>query len=264
MISVICVYNNDWILQNYLLKSLSEQKTVCELITIDNRKNRFASAAEALNYGGKKAAGDYLLFVHQDVDLCSDSWLGSTEDVLDAIENLGVAGVAGVSENGATQLERFKNRIKYGPEAVWGNPIREPEVVQTLDECLVIIPKSVFDVMQFDEAACKHWHLYTHDYCLSTRTKGFDVYVIPQFIYHWSGHASRTARRHIASLNSLPDDKYFDTLKHLIKKHKNQYKWIHTTTGSWRTTYPLVLQKAALELNCVFKSVSHKLAMLGD
>ena len=108
MISVICVYNDDWILQNYLLKSLSEQKAGFELITIDNGENRFASAAEALNYGGRKATGDYLLFVHQDVDLCSDSWLDSTENVLDTIPNLGVAGVAGVSENGATQLERFR------------------------------------------------------------------------------------------------------------------------------------------------------------
>jgi hypothetical protein len=256
MISVICVYNDDLILQNYLLKSLSEQKTVYELITIDNRENRFTSAAEALNYGGTKATGDYLLFVHQDVDLCSDSWLGSTEDVLDAIPNLGIAGVAGVSENGATLLERFRNRIKHLPEGVvWGNPIREPELVQTLDECLVIIPKSVFDVMQFDDVACKHWHLYTHDYCLSIRTKGFEVYVLPQFIYHYC--PSRAARHRVASLNFLPHE-YFDTLKRLIMKHKNQYKWIHTTTGSWRTTRPLVLQIAVLVLNWVFKLVSYK------
>jgi len=236
MISVICVYNDDWILQNCLLKSLSEQKAVFELITIDNRENRFESAAEALNYGSKKAAGDYLLFVHQDVDLCSDSWLGSTEDILDTIPNLGVAGVAGVSENGATRLERYRNTIKHGPEAVtWGNPIREPELVQTLDECLVIIPRSVFDVMQFDEAVCKHWHLYAADYCLSIRTKGFDVYVIPQLVYH----GIRTIIRPYAN----SPDEYFETLKHLIKKHKKRYKWIHTSAGSWHTQYPLVLQK---------------------
>ena len=257
MISVICVYNDDWILQNYLLKSLSMQKTIFELITVDNRENRFASAAEALNYGSKKAAGDYLLFVHQDVDLCSDSWLSSTEAIIATIPNLGVAGVAGISENGATLQERFRNRIKHGPEAViWGNPIQELELVQTLDECLVIIPKSVFDVMQFDLAVCKHWHLYAHDYCLSIATKGFDVYVIPQFIYHRStGHSSRAAHRRVTSLNALPDAEYFDTLNHLIKKHKNQYKWIHTSNGSWRTTYPLVLQKAELKLKYVFGPV---------
>jgi GT2 family glycosyltransferase len=247
MISVICVYDDDWILQNCLLKSLSEQKVVFELITLDNRENRFASAAGALNYGAKKAAGDYVLFVHQDVDLCSDSWLGSTEDILEAIPNLGVAGVAGVSENGATLQERCRNRIKQRPEAAtWGNPIREPELVQTLDECLVIIPKSVFDVTQFDEAACKNWHLYGADYCLSIRTKGFDVYVIPQFIYH-HGLGHLTSGRPIASNSGLPAE-YYDTLKLLMKKHKNNYKWIHTSCGSWRTQYPLVLQHAETAL----------------
>jgi GT2 family glycosyltransferase len=244
MISVICVYNDDWILENCLLKSLSEQNAVFELITIDNREGRFKSAAEALNWGGARATGDYLMFAHQDIDLCSDAWLGSTEDMLDAIPNLGVAGVAGISENDATLLARSRNRIKHGPEAtIWGNPIREPEVVQTLDECLVIIPKSVFDVKQFDEAACKNWHLYAADYCLSIRTKGFDVYVIPQFVCHgvYQKTGDLTASR-VAYLNSLHGD-YFDTLKHLMKKHKNEYKWIHTSWGSWRTQYPLILQK---------------------
>lgn len=237
MISVICVYNDDWILQNLLLKSLSEQKSGFELITIDNTENRFASAAEALNYGGTKAAGDYLLFVHQDVDLCSDSWLGRTEGILDALPNLGVAGVAGISENGDTLAERERNEIRHAPEAaIWGNPIQEPELVQTLDECLVIIPKPVFDVMQFDEAVCRHWHLYAADYCLSIRTRGFDVYVIPQLIYHGIRDAIRPY------VNS--SDEYFDTLKRLVKKHKNKYTWIHTSCGSWSTRYPLVLQRA--------------------
>ena len=249
MISVICVYNDDWILQNLLLKSLSEQKAGFELITIDNRENRFASAAEALNYGGRKATGDYLLFVHQDVDLCSDSWLDSTENVLDAIPNLGVAGVAGLSENGAKLAERERNEIKHGAEAaIWGNPIREPELVQTLDECLVIIPKSVFDAIQFDEAVCRHWHLYAADYCLSIRTKGFDVYVIPQLIYH--GYGIRSAIR--PYVNS--SDEYFDTLTRLVKKHKNKYKWIHTSCGSWSTQYPLVLQRVETALSRLLRT----------
>jgi len=256
MISVICVYNDDWLFQNYILKSLSEQKSAFELIAIDNRENRFASAAEALNYGGKKATGDYLLFAHQDVDLCSDSWLGSTENILNALPNLGIAGVAGLSENGATHLERCRNRIKHGPEAViWGNPIREPEVVQTLDELLVIIPNSVFNSMQFDEAACNGWHLYAADYSLSIRTKGLDVYVIPQFVCHRSSGQSSRFSIKSEFFNYLSGDEYFVTLKRLVKKHKNQYECIHTSNGSWRTSYPLILQQASKTLKFVGRSV---------
>jgi hypothetical protein len=64
-----------------LLKSLSEQNTDFELITIHNTENRFKSAAAALNWGGNQAAGDYLMFVHQDVDLYSDSWFDDMEAV---------------------------------------------------------------------------------------------------------------------------------------------------------------------------------------
>jgi hypothetical protein len=95
MISIICVYNDEWILQNYLLKSLPAGRNDFELITFDNTHNSFRSAAQALNWCGRQAVGDYLMFVHQDVDLRSDSWLNSTEALLKSLPNLGIAGVAG-------------------------------------------------------------------------------------------------------------------------------------------------------------------------
>ena len=98
MISVICVYNDELVFRNCLSRSLSAQKHEFELIPIDNTKNRFESAAEALNWGAKQATGDYLIFVHQDVDLCSDSWANGIEPLLDSLPNLGIAGVAGVRE----------------------------------------------------------------------------------------------------------------------------------------------------------------------
>ena len=75
MISVVCVYNNEKILRDYLLKSLEGQRSEFELIKIDNTQSTYRLAAEALNYGGKKARGTYIMFVHQDVDLSSHSWL---------------------------------------------------------------------------------------------------------------------------------------------------------------------------------------------
>lgn len=75
MISVVCVYNNEKTLKSVLLESLERQTVEYELITLDNRDGRFKSAAEALNYGGAKAKGDYIMFVHQDMWLGTDSWL---------------------------------------------------------------------------------------------------------------------------------------------------------------------------------------------
>ena len=71
MISIVCVFNDKKVLNEYLLESLKNQTAHYELILIDNTKNKFKSASEALNYGAKNANGNYLMFVHQDVYLCS-------------------------------------------------------------------------------------------------------------------------------------------------------------------------------------------------
>ena len=246
MISVVCVYNNEQSLKDNLLNGLEEQTSRYESIMIDNTKGRFKSAAESLNRGGRKAKGKYIMFAHQDVNLYSNSWLEDAEKILDPLPNLGIAGVAGMSEEGSKNKERGRNIIEHGdpPRAwSWGNAIRKPEPVQTLDECLVIIPKSVFDTLQFDEEVCNNWHLYGVDYCLSARKLGVGVYAIPIFVYHTSTGASTKNRfQAVLSLGSLPDE-YYQTLGKLLKKHKNDYKRIYTTCGDWNTSYPLILQR---------------------
>ena len=57
MISVVCVYNNLEILENRLLNSLELQNTRYDVITVDNRRARFAGAANVLNHGVATARG---------------------------------------------------------------------------------------------------------------------------------------------------------------------------------------------------------------
>lgn len=249
MISVVCVYDSKAILENSLLKSLENQNSRYELVLIDNTQQKFKSAAEALNWGGKRVKGDYIMFVHQDVDLCSNSWLKHAEKILDSITDLGIAGVAGMSDQGHNNRERGRNIIEHRyPRRLWewGNPIQKPERVQTLDECLIIIPKSVFNLLQFDEETCNNWHLYSVDYCLSCRKKGFHAYVIPLFIYHgYDNPAGRPAPSKVELLKSvgtLPKS-YYQTLEKLIKKHRNYYKRIYTTCGDWDTSNLVILQR---------------------
>jgi hypothetical protein len=130
MISVICVYNDPDSLNKYLLPRLEQQTVPHEQILLDNSNGKFKSSAEALNYGANKAKGDYLLFVHQDVDLESNSWLGDAEKILDKLmhdeENqLGIAGVAGMSIHGKNHQEQKRNVIKHEiPPVEWGNPLK--------------------------------------------------------------------------------------------------------------------------------------------
>ena len=242
MISVVCVYNNEKTLNDYLLKSLKNQTVDYELIALDNTEGKYKSAAEALNHGGRSAKGRYIMFVHQDVDLSSNSWLEEVEKMLESVPNLGIAGVAGKSENEIGVITNIKDGIP--PKLAGKIQIKIPTKVQTLDECLIIVPKSVFDMLQFDEKVCDDWHLYGVDYCLDAKKMGFEVYVIPMYIYHLSTVAATKKSRLqvISALGSLPSG-YYKTLKKLLNKHKGRSKRIYTTCGNWNTSYPLIFQR---------------------
>jgi GT2 family glycosyltransferase len=246
MISVVCVYNDEKIFNDFLLKSLKNQTAEFELIGIDNTSNEFKSAAAALNFGGNKARNKYIMFAHQDVSFLPNSWLEDTEKFLDSTGSFGIAGIVGMSEIGSSNQKRGRNIIKHGepPEAwSWGNRIQKPEPVQTLDECLVIVPRSTFDVLQFDEKTCDGWHLYAVDYCLSAKERGFGVYVLPMEIYHLSKGAVNKKKFKLIN-GPLPDD-YYEILEKVIKKHADTYKIIYTTCGEWNTLYPVTLQKCS-------------------
>lgn len=240
MISIVCAYNNEKILNEYLLKSLKNQTVKFELIALDNTGGNFKSAAEALNYGGEKAKGKYIMFVHQDVDLCSITQLEEAEKMLDSIPNLGIAGVAGMkAKKGVLTL------IEHGEPPVWAGSIliKKPEEVQTLDECLFIIPKSTFKSFQFDEKICDDWHLYAVDYCLSVKRIRYAVYVLPMYVYHLStGTEPKNKLQIVLALGSLPKG-YYLTMKKLLRKHKGNYKWIYATGVGWNTSSPLILQR---------------------
>ncbi|MEL7669174.1 glycosyltransferase [Methanobacterium sp.] len=221
------MYNNEEILNDYLLKSLNSQTTNYELILIDNTQKKFKSAAEAFNQEGKKAKGKYIIFTHQDVDLCSNTFLNDLELILDPISNLGIAGVAGKSKE-----KVIISNIKEGIPPKFSGKIQidTPVKVQTLDECLFIIPKNVFDMVPFDEEVCNGWHLYAVDYSLSVNEKGRDVYVVPASIYHKSAGDSFSKE-------------YYSILKKLLNKHRKNYKMVYTTMGNWDSEYPLSIQK---------------------
>lgn len=216
MISVVVVYNNVGMLERILLPSLKQQTVEYEFIPVDNTDGLFKSAAEALNFGGSVARGKYILFVHQDIELGSKTWLADVEKMLDALPDLGMAGSVGMSIEGNTWLDGGRGYIMNLGE-VLGKPSSVSTVVNTLDECVLIVPRKVFEVLRFDDKYFTGWHCYGCDYCLSVQEIGLQVYVIPAFVYH----------RSIAA-NSK------DLLKYqtrLYLKHRKLFPKISTTTG---------------------------------
>lgn len=226
MISIVCVYNNKEILDEFLLKSLENQSVNYEIFLMDNRDGRFESAAEALNEGAKNAKGEYIMFVHQDIDLKSDKYLENMERTLNSLDNLGIAGVAGKIKYREGHVTTIEEGIP--PQKIPSFSFNTPLKVQTLDECLLIIPRSIFNNIQFDEKTCDDWHLYGVDYSLTVLERGFNAYVIPLGIHHRSPGYSYSETFNL-------------TLKKVLKKHWREGA-VYTTMKNWITFYPLVLQ----------------------
>lgn len=210
MISIICCSNNLTIYEGMLLKSLEKQKTDFEIILIDNTKGEYHSAASALNAGAKKAKGEYLAFMHQDISFSNPDFL---DNLISYIKKFNaVVGVAGIeSTKGVVTNLRQGTDKKYGGEVQLDIPMK----VQTLDEVLIACYKEVFNQIKFDEKTCDDWHLYGVDFCLSSQEKGIASYVIPDEIYHKSSGK--------ISLG------YALTFYKVLNKHRKSFDKIYTT-----------------------------------
>jgi hypothetical protein len=231
MISVITVYNNERILNACLLGSLRNQTAKFELIALDNTGNMFKSAAESLNCGGRQSSGKYLMFVHQDVQLNDENWLTRVEKMLENIHDLGIAGPIGMDSGGEA-----KGYIDDSGQLL-GNPIDKPVPVQTLDESLLIVPRTVFNRLEFDSQNFNGWHGYGADYSLSVKEIGLNAYAIPAFIRHYSS-SSRKKPYFIEGL--------LEAQKNLAFKHKKNHKCIHMTCGFLPTSLYFLIRHPRL------------------
>lgn len=146
MVSLICCYNNAEEYES-MIRSLRLQDTAYELIGIDNRDGAFLSAAAALNHGAAEASGDILVFLHQDIRFRNPDSLSKAAE---AVRYMGdcLAGPYGASH---ADRKDAGHGLKY---------------VETLDECFVAMPRSVWEDFRFDETVCDGWHLYVVELCL--------------------------------------------------------------------------------------------------
>ena len=221
MMSVVCLYSNENILNSYLLNSLQKQNKEYQLILLDNTEHKYRTAAQALNGGGLKATGKYILFAHQDVALISKNWLADVEKTLNHLDKLGVVGVAGRSE----KYRNIVSNLKHGNPPRYAGKIRlkSPIPVQTLDGCLIITPREVFMKKLFDEKTCDEWYLYAVDYCLEMKRLGLKVLVLPNKVFHLSSGPAKS--------------KYLKTAEKVYRKYRGEYKVIYTTVGIWDRSY---------------------------
>ena len=98
--------------------------------------------------------------------------------------------------------------------------------VDTLDECMLIIPKNIFDSHEFAEYYAT-WHLYGVEYCLKMKKIKQKIYVAPVYLWHKSNGVS-------LNLN------YFDAIRKLAQIYRKDVKKIVTFFGIWPTNNILI------------------------
>lgn len=179
MISVIICSINECNLQQTIESIKNTIGTEFEIITIDNRKNKY-SIFSAYNEGIKRAKGDILCFMHEDVLFHSNNW-GVAVYHHFSEENVGIIGVFGGHylprmfpaayvdgpcsgsfiqghlNNGQyyTELVSYRNYIK--------NNISDCVLVDGMWFCGT---KDLFSHIQFDEVTFHGFHCYDMDICM--------------------------------------------------------------------------------------------------
>lgn len=241
MISIVCATNDKTKLEEELKSSLEKQSFKdYELIVVDTNKKKFESAAEALNYGGNKAKGDYILFTHHDIIMYNKDELKKIVEQIKKVDSFGIIGVAGIDEN-----RKIVGNITNGiPEVpISSQTIEKTTEVETVDEVMFIIKKDVFEKNKLITDN-KTWHLYAVEYCLLMHDLNKKVLVIPSSIYHKSAGASM-------------NKSYYKELKRLCLLYKKKLKTINTTMGVWHTN-KLRLSFDIIKVKILIKLISIK------
>ena len=239
MYSIVCVFNNEDLLNKCLIKSIKYQKfTDYELILIDSKRHNFQSASSALNYAFELCTGDYVIFAHQDLIIEDKNFLQKLDLSLKK-EDFGIAGVAGLKIGDNGKVELFSN-ILHGLEKQKIIPyvkrINKLTKVSTVDECFFVVKNNDIRFRNIGET----WHLYATDYALQMEAIKESVVVLPLQLWHYSKGNS-------FNMN------YFDAIYSLCKKNKDK-KFITTFWGKWPTNIVL------LKIKILYRKLRYRIA----
>jgi hypothetical protein len=163
-----------------------------EFIAIDNRVTNLADGYQGARLALSQAAGRYLIFCHDDVELLQDSF----DDLCQRLEALEatdptwmVAGMAGGvyrQQASATGRNRVASRLsdRWGAGRKVCRPF--PRRVESLDEMFLLMPRLRAPQASVDLSG---FHFFGTDLCLQAELAGGSAYVIDfHLFHHGTGH----------------------------------------------------------------------------
>ena len=184
---IICSRNSDVSkeLRDNILETVGCK---CELVVIDNSRND-NSIFQAYNEGVRRAKGDILCFMHEDVLFRSMEWGNRIAQYFVEDEKIGVIGFAGshflpaapmywysspfISQK---NLNNDQGVVKEHAHEDWfaGRSIIE---VVAVDGFCFFARKSLFEFIRFDETTYNGFHLYDMDICMQVIEAKYKVCV---------------------------------------------------------------------------------------
>lgn len=192
MISIIiCSRNNN--LPKVLKDNISETIGVdYELVVIDNSENKY-SIFSAYNEGVRKAKGDILCFMHDDVLFHTENW-GKLVYKYFRDDKVGLIGILGShylpkapsywtftnmysGEYLQDYLENGIVKTKIVSHAKFNNDKNLMEVV-AVDGLWYCIPRKLFSKISYDEINFSGFHGYDMDISLQVRKAGLKVLIV--------------------------------------------------------------------------------------
>jgi hypothetical protein len=207
-ISIVCVYNDPAVRQGCLDRSIRENVSEgldVEYIPIDNVRGAYRSAGAALNYGASLAKNDVVVFVHQ------DAFLHSLEMIVKAAgrmrtDGFGVLGAVGVAADGRV-VGQVRDRV-----VLVGEPAYCPSDVDSVDEVLFMVPRSVVLRERLTESAEMAWHGYAVEYGLRVQGLGLRVGVADIPLTHNGGRSGNFDRLGLEAAHAAIATQYPDML----------------------------------------------------
>lgn len=173
-----------------------------EIVHIDNSQRKY-NIFEAYNLGVQRAKGEFLCFMHEDIQYRKVGWGRIVETFLsqDFMGALGVAGGHVVLSELDWRFFGFGHiRLAQGTTSIEPSPIyylsypytpskthEGLKQVATIDGVWMCMRKELFDTIRFDDQHFHDFHLYDSDICMQVNLLGKGVFITDEvFLEHQS------------------------------------------------------------------------------
>ena len=160
-----------------------------EIVPIDNSRGQY-NIFQAYNEGVRRAKGDILCFMHDDILFIGNGWGAIAERIFAEDENLGALGVDGghfmpdcpcswtscYTTSFRTWRDDKDGVCREYSNTEFANGQRLIEVA-SIDGLWMCIRRDLFDTIRFDDKTFTGFHCYDSDICMQILAAGYRIKV---------------------------------------------------------------------------------------